>query len=317
VKHVHPLLILAVVLGLFPLIVPYTALATQVLIFGLFALGYNLLLGYTGLLSFGHALYFGLGSYTTALTLMYVKLGLWGGLACGMLAGTLAALLFGWFCLWRRGLYFAMLTLAFAQMVYFIFFQLSWLTGGDDGLRGVPMPALTIPGVLSLDISSTTHPFRFYYFTLAVLLSAVLILWRLVHSPFGKVLEAIRESEERAKACGYNTTMVKHLSFLISGMCAGLAGGLNALLLGFVPLEALFWTTSGTVVIMTLLGGVGTFLGPLAGAGVVLFLEDYMSRVTDSWPLIVGAIFVLCVLFFRRGIWGTLAPLVQTAKYRR
>ena len=295
------------VYGLFPLLVPYPALATQTVIFGLFALGYNLLLGYTGLLSFGHALYFGLGAYTTALTLMHGHVSLWVGLACGMLAGALAALVFGWFCLWRRGLYFSMLTLAFAQMVYFIAFQLRGLTGGDDGLRGVPAPGFTIPGLSTLDLSSSTHPYRFYYFTMVLMLIAVFVLWRLVHAPFGKVLEAIRESEERAKACGYNTIMVKHISFLISGTCAGLAGGLNAVFLGFVPLEALFWTTFGQVVIMTLLGGVGTFFGPLLGAGVVLFLEDSLARRTDSWPLIMGAIFMLCVLFFRRGIWGTLA----------
>jgi branched-chain amino acid transport system permease protein len=317
VTRLHPLLILSVALALFPVVMPYRALATRILIFGLFSLGYNLLLGYTGLLSFGHALYFGLGAYATALTLIHWHLGLWQGLACGIVAGALAALLFGWFCLWRRGLYFAMLTLAFAQMVYFIFFKLSWLTGGDDGLRGVPTPPLVIPGLPAVNISSTLHPLRFYYFTMALVLIAVLILWRLVHSPFGKVLEAIRESEERAKACGYNTTMVKHLSFLISGTYAALAGGLSALFLGFVALEDLFWTTSGSVVIMTLLGGVGTFFGPLVGAGVVLFLEDYTSRLTESWPLVVGAIFVLCVLFFRRGIWGSLVPLVQTVRYRR
>jgi branched-chain amino acid transport system permease protein len=315
-KSVHPLLLLTVVYLLFPLLVPYPALATQTIIFGLFALGYNLLLGYTGLLSFGHALYFGLGAYTTALTLIHGHVSLLVGLACGMLAGALAALLFGWFCLWRRGLYFAMLTLAFAQMVYFIAFQLRGLTGGDDGLRGVPIPVLSFPGLLTLDIASSAHPFRFYYFTMLLVLGAVCILWRLVHAPFGKVLEAIRESEERATACGYNTVMVKHVSFLISGMCAGLAGGLNAVFLGFVALETLFWTTSGMVVIMTLLGGVGTFFGPLLGAGVVLFLEDSLARLTDHWPLIMGIIFMLCVLFFRQGIWGTLVARLpsQTAR---
>jgi branched-chain amino acid transport system permease protein len=299
----HPVLVFVAFFALFPFVVPYKALATQVLIYGLFALGFNILYGYTGLLSFGHAAYWGLGAYGTGIALAKLKVGsLWLALGAGLGLACLGGLVIGFFCLRRRGIYFAMLTLAFAQLLYFIGFHLSDWTGGDDGLRGIRLLPLTLPG-LSLPLDT---PLGFYYFALALVALAVAGLKRILDSPFGAVLQAIRENSERAVACGYDITRVKLLSFVFSALFAGLAGALDALRLAVVPIESLYWTTSGQVVIMTLLGGAGTFFGPFVGALAFLVLEDRLSLFTESWPLVVGAIFMGFVLFLPRGIWGTL-----------
>ncbi len=299
----HPVLAFLAFFAIFPFLVPYQALATQVLIYGLFALGFNLLYGYTGLLSFGHAAYWGLGAYGTGIAL--AKLGvtsLWVALAAGPGLAVAGGAVIGFFCLRRRGIYFAMLTLAFAQLLYFIGFHLADWTGGDDGLRGITLPPLALPG-LSLSLHP---PLAFYYFALAVVGLAVAGLKRILDSPFGAVLQAIRENTDRAAACGYDVTRVKHLSFVFSAFFAGLAGALDALRLTVVPVESLYWTTSGQVVIMTLLGGAGTFFGPFVGALTFLVLEDRLALVTESWPLVIGMIFMAFVLFLPKGIWGTL-----------
>jgi branched-chain amino acid transport system permease protein len=299
----HPVLVFVAFFALFPFVVPYKALATQVLIYGLFALGFNLLYGYTGLLSFGHAAYWGLGAYGTGIALAKLKVGsLWLALGAGLGLACLGGLVIGFFCLRRRGIYFAMLTLAFAQLLYFIGFHLSDWTGGDDGLRGIRLLPLTLPG-LSLPLDT---PLAFYYFALVLVGLAVVALKRILDSPFGAVLQAIRENSERAVACGYDITRVKLLSFVFSALFAGLAGALDALRLAVVPIESLYWTTSGQVVIMTLLGGAGTFFGPFVGALAFLVLEDRLSLFTESWPLVIGAIFMGFVLFLPRGLWGTL-----------
>ena len=299
----HPVVAFLVVFAIFPYLVPYKALATQVLIYGLFALGFNLLYGYTGLLSFGHAAYWGLGAYGTGIALAKLKVGsLWLGLAAGLGLAAAGGAVIGFFCLRRRGIYFAMLTLAFAQLLYFVGFHLADWTGGDDGLRGITLPPLALPGVtIPLDTS-----LAFYYFALALVATAVAALKRILDSPFGAVLQAIRENSERASACGYDTSRVKLLSFVFSALFAGLAGSLDALRLNVVPIESLYWTTSGQVVIMTLLGGAGTFFGPFVGAATFLVLEDRLAVFTESWPLVVGAIFMAFVLFLPKGIWGTL-----------
>ena len=299
----HPVVAFLVVFAIFPFLVPYKALATQVLIYGLFALGFNLLYGYTGLLSFGHAAYWGLGAYGTGIALAKLKVGsLWLGLAAGLGLAAAGGAVIGFFCLRRRGIYFAMLTLAFAQLLYFVGFHLADWTGGDDGLRGITLPPLALPGVtIPLDTS-----LAFYYFALALVATAVAVLRRILDSPFGAVLQAIRENSERASACGYDIQRIKHLSFVFSALFAGLAGSLDALRLNVVPIESLYWTTSGQVVIMTLLGGAGTFFGPFVGAATFLVLEDRLAVFTESWPLVVGAIFMAFVLFLPKGIWGTL-----------
>jgi branched-chain amino acid transport system permease protein len=299
----HPVATFLAVFAVFPFLVPYKALATQVLIYGLFALGFNLLYGYTGLLSFGHAAYFGLGAYGTGIALARLGVGsVWAGLAIGLAAATAGGAVIGFFCLRRRGIYFAMLTLAFAQLLYFIGFHLADWTGGDDGLRGIPQLALALPG-LAVPIET---PLRFYYFAFALVALAVAALTRILDSPFGAVLRAVRENGDRAVACGYDITRLKLLSFVFSAAFAGLAGALEALRLTIVPIESLYWTTSGQVVMMTLLGGAGTFFGPFVGAATFLVLEDRLSLITESWPLAIGLVFMAFVLFLPKGIWGTL-----------
>lgn len=312
----HPLARLAAVLLVLPLINPSKTLSIQILIWGLFAVSYNLLLGYTGLLSFGHATFFGIGSYAAGLFLKHVAPSALVSLVLGLLVAALAAFVVGWFCLRRRGVYFAMLTLAFGQMVYFVGFQWTGLTGGDDGLRGIPTPPVGLPGVAALPITSVQHPYAFYYFALAVVLLALAAQARLMNAPFGHALQAIRESEERARAVGYDTTRVQLVAYVFAGAFAGLAGALNALYLGFVPLESLSLYTGGAVLMMTVLGGKGTLIGPFLGAAVYWTLEDFLSRVIDSWPLVVGAIFVACVLLLPRGLGGSLAWIARARRPR-
>ena len=303
----YPLFFTVAFLFIFPFIVPYQALATEIIIWGLFALGYNVCLGYTGMLSFGHAAYFGVGAYATGIVLIRLWENVWFGLFCGLLMGAVTAFILGYLCIKRRGIYFAMLTLAFAQLIYFVGFQWVGLTGGDNGLRNIPLVPLSLPG-LSIDIST---PLRYYFFVLFFVVLSLLALNRILQSPFGHVLQAVRENEHRALSCGYETSNVRWMAFIISGSISGLAGGLYALYLHFVGIETLYWITSGQVVMITLLGGMGTFIGPFIGAGVFLFLEDVLSAMTANWMIFLGAIFVLCVLFFPSGIWGAIKELTS------
>jgi branched-chain amino acid transport system permease protein len=299
----HPSVSIVAFFAILPFIVPYKALATQVLVYGLFALGFNLLYGYTGLLSFGHAAYFGLGAYGAGITL--AKLGwhsVWLALAVGVGAAGVGGVIVGFFALRRRGIYFAMLTLAFAQLFYFIAFHLADLTGGDDGLRGIPRLSLGLFG-WQLPLG---NPLSFHYFALFWVGLAVFALRRILDSPFGAVLAAIRENGDRAQACGYDVVRIKLVSFVFSALFTGLAGALDALRITVVPVEALYWSTSGQAVIMTLLGGAGTFFGPFVGAGTYLVLQDRLSLVMEAWPLVIGVLFMIFVLFLPQGIWGTL-----------
>ncbi len=200
-----------------------------------------------------------------------------------------------------------MLTLAFAQLLYFIAFHLADLTGGDDGLRGIPLHPLWLPGT---SVSLRT-PFAFYCFTFVLVVLAVAVLKRILDSPFGRVLQAIRENPERASACGYDVNRIKFVSFVFSAFFAGLAGALEALRLTVVPVDALLWSTSGQVVIMTLLGGAGTFFGPFVGAATYLVLEERLSRVIEWWPILVGGVFMTFVLFLPKGIWGTFLARIK------
>ena len=307
----NPILMILIVLVVFPFVSPYKALATQIIIFGLLALGYNILYGYTGLLSFGHAAYFGLGAYATGIILVRTGCSIWASIGFGLVVSAFGAAIIGFFCLRRRGIYFALLTLAFAQMLFYLAYTWESLTGGEPGLRNIPRPPLEIPGLFSIDIYT---PARFYFFALALVLVALIILNRILESPFGKVLQAIRENEKRAIACGYNTDRIKWISFVLSGLFSGLAGALHTLYISFVGIEQLYWATSGMIVMMTLLGGPGTFFGPFVGAGVFLYLEDIISAFTRYWMIFLGPIFVLCVLFFPLGIWGTIKELVDKFK---
>ena len=296
-------LMIIVVLLVIPILMPYEALGTQMIIWGLLALGYNILYGYTGLLSFGHAAYFGLGAYATGIMLIRTHCSLLAGISAGVLVACVGAAVIGFLCLRRRGIYFALLTLAFAQMLYFTANIWESLTGGEPGLRNIPQPPLQLPGLFSVNIYT---PLRFYYFVFGFVVLSLLILNRILESPFGKVLQGIRENERRARALGYNTNRIKWLSFILSGFFSGLAGALHTLYISFVGLEQLYWETSGKILLMTLLGGPGTFFGPFIGAGVFLYLEDIISGFTKYWMIVLGPIFVLCVMFFPQGIWGTI-----------
>jgi branched-chain amino acid transport system permease protein len=227
---------------------------------------------------------------------------LWLALGIGLGAAVVGGVAIGFFCLRRRGIYFAMLTLAFAQMLYFIAFHAADLTGGDDGLRGIPLHAVWVPG----GSLSLRDPLAFYFFAYVLVVVAVAGLKRILDSPFGAVLQAIRENSDRAVACGYDVNRIKLMSFAFSALFAGLAGGLDALRLTVVPVDSLYWTTSGQVVIMTLLGGAGTFFGPFVGAATFLNLADRLSLVIEAWPIVIGVIFMGFVLFLPKGIWGTL-----------
>jgi len=307
----NPILMIAIVLIIFPFVVPYKALSTQIIIFGLLALGYNILYGYTGLLSSGHAAFFGLGAYASGIILIRFHSSIWTGIGTGIGVATMGAVIIGFFCLRRRGIYFALLTLAFSQMLYYIAYTWVSVTGGEPGLRGIPRPPLEFAGLFPVDIYTPT---KFYFFVLAFIIVSLIILKRILESPFGKVLESIRENEKRARACGYNTNRIKWVSFILSGAFCGLAGALHTLYINFVGIDQLYWATSGMIVMMTLLGGPGTFFGPFIGAGVFLYLEDIISGFTKYWMIFLGPIFVLCVLFFPQGIWGTVKNYVD--KYR-
>ncbi len=274
-------------------------LATEILIWGIFGLGFNLLLGYTGVLSFGHAAYFGLGAYCTGLAMRYWNVNIWVGIAVGIAASMLLACFIGALAIRRRGVYFAMISLAFGQMLYFLALSpLKHITRGEDGLTHIPLAELFF--------MSLHKPRPIYYFILAITVVMLYLTWRILQSPFGRLLRAFRENEERAKACGYNTTLVKFFTLVLSALYGGLAGALNTLYLNYVPLASLFWLTSGTIVMMTILGGKGTLLGPLVGAAVFLFLQNTISLFTPRWELFVGSIFVVIILVFPGGIMGTL-----------
>lgn len=302
-KHLgnQMLLLLVVVVGVYYL-VPDPSLAISILIFGLWAASLNLLLGYGGLVSFGHALPFGYGGYATALMLVHYTASFWLALVASLLVAGILAVAVGYVALLRTGIYFAMLTLAFAQLGFFVAFQARSITGGDDGLSIGTAPVLAFPGG-SLEMNAIREPNTFYLVTAVLVLAVFGFLLLYTDSPLGRALTAIRESEERARGCGYNTRVVKLITFVVSGMVAGLAGGLYAMSNLFVGLQP-YWLLSGTVVIMVVLGGRSTLFGSVLGALTFLVLEHYLSQQFGHWQLIVGAIFVACVLLFPQGLWG-------------
>ncbi len=280
----------------------YPILVMKVLCFALFACAFNLLLGYTGLLSFGHAVFLGSAAYVTGHALKVWQL----PTLLGLLAGTGAATLLGWvigsLATRRQGIYFAMVTLALAQCVYFIFYKAEGLTGGENGLRGVKLEKFELLG-FQLDFLNPTTK---YYIVLVFVAMALWFVSRILSSPFGAVIETIRENEKRSAACGYDVARTKLLVFVLSSVICGLAGTLRALHLSVVPVDALHYLTSGQVVMMALLGGMGTFFGPFVGATTFLLIEDVFANITRYWQLVVGAVFITFVLFFPRGIWGSI-----------
>ncbi len=308
-----------------PFLGAYPVFVMKLMCFALFASAFNLLLGYTGMLSFGHAAFLGGAAYVTG---HVVKA--WGatpelGLLAGTLAGALLGLVMGFFAIRRQGIYSTMITLALAQMLFFACLQAPF-TGGEDGLQGVPRGKLF--GVI--DLSSDL---AMYYVALVVVVAAFLVIVRTIHSPFGQVLKGIKENEPRAISLGYDTNRFKLLAFVISAAIAGLAGALKTLVLGFATLSDVHWTSSGHVVLMTLVGGLGTLSGPLVGSAVVVLLEnkigdlgnllasvtgvDWFNTLGESVTIVTGLIFVVCVLAFRRGIMGEILAWLERRRAGR
>jgi len=286
-----------------PFVGGYVELGERVIVLGLAAMSVNFLLGYTGVLSFGHAAYFGLGAYGAGMTIRYLVPSTGFGLLVGMLVGTLAGAIIGPLIVRLRGVYFAMVTIAFGQVFYFIAFRWNNVTGGDDGLLGWTRMPLNF-GFTTVDILH--NPRAFYYFILAVFAISVGVMAWVLRSPFGRTLIAIRENERRARFLGIPVDRHIWMSWVISCCFVSIAGALYALLNNFVDPRALYWTQSGDFVIMAVLGGMRSFWGPLIGAAIFVLLQDYLSSQTQNWMSFVGLFFVLVVLFFPRGILGAI-----------
>ncbi len=300
--HLIVFVAMAVLLALAPLVV-YPVFMMKVMCFALFACAFNLLIGFGGLLSFGHAMFLGSASYASAHAAkvwgLTPELAILFGTACAALLGWLAGLL----AIRRQGIYFAMITLALAQMVFFFSLQAPF-TGGEDGIQAVPRGHLF--GLVDL-----SQPLAMYAVVLAIFLAGFAFIYRVIHSPFGQVLKAIRENEQRATSLGYDTDRFKLMAFVLSSTLAGLAGATKAIVFQLASLTDVHWTMSGEVVLMTLLGGMGTVFGPVVGAAVIITMQNYLAQL-GAWVTIVqGGIFVLCVLAFRRGIVGELGAWLK------
>ncbi|WP_424814847.1 branched-chain amino acid ABC transporter permease [Roseococcus sp. YIM B11640] len=274
----------------------YPVFLMKLLCFALFACAFNLLIGYVGLLSFGHAAYFGMGGYLAGHSAK-----VWGlppelSILIGGAVGAALGLVIGWIAIRRQGIYFAMITLAFAQMVYFFCVQAPF-TGGEDGIQSIPRG--TFLGFLDL-----SRDINMYWVTAGVFLLGFLLIHRIVHSPFGMVMKSIRENEPRATSLGYRTDDYKLMAFVLSAGLSGIAGGLKSIVFGIATLTDVFWTMSGEVVLMSLVGGLGTIFGPVVGAGVIITMQNYLAEFGAWVTVIQGVIFVICVLAFRRGLVG-------------
>ena len=300
-----PLLFAALfVLGLIAPFAVYPTFLMKILCYGLFACAFNLLLGFAGLLSFGHAAFLGTAGYVCGLMVRDVGVTPEVGILAGTVSAGLLGWLFGWLAIKRTGIYFAMITLALAQMVFFLAIQIK-ATGGEDGLQGVPRGNLF--GIVDLSDNITM-----YYLVFAIFCFGFFVIYRTIHSPFGQILKAIRENEPRAISLGYDVNKFKLIAFIISAALAGTAGATKTLVFQLASLTDVHWHMSGEVVLMTLLGGLGTILGPLVGAATIVALQTQLADSVGSWvTVIMGAIFVLCVLSFRRGMVGELQALIK------
>ena len=281
----------------------YPVFLMKVMCFALFACAFNLLLGFGGLLSFGHAMFFGTSGYAAAHAAK-----VWGltpelSVLFATLCATVLAWVVGLLAIRRQGIYFAMITLALSQMVFFVYLQTPF-TGGEDGIQGVPHGHLF--GLIDLNNEAAM-----YVFVMAIFLLGFGLVWRIVHSPFGQVLKAIRENEQRALSLGYDTDRFKLIAFILSGTVAGMAGGTKALVFQLASLTDVHWTMSGEVVLMTLVGGLGTLFGPVIGAAVIVTMQNYLAQL-GSWVTVVqGLVFVVCVMLFRKGVVGEIANLIK------
>jgi len=289
----RPIVLLLAAVVLLPLLVR-PAIATEIWIFAIFGLGLNLLLGYTGMLSFGQSTFFGSAAYVAGWLLKHYAINVFLALGIGMGVGAASAALVGYLCVQRSGLYFIMLTFALNQLFFFTAYQWTSVTGGEDGMPGIPRPALA-----GIDFS---NPLVYYCFVAALFLAALWIMRRIVESPLGRILQAIRENPVRAEAVGYDVPRFKLLAFVIGGAFSGLAGVLYAMLFGIVPLEAIGFVFSGNVLFATLIGGSGSLYGPVIGSFVFIWLSESVSTLWARWPLLLGVAFVMVVLFLRGGV---------------
>ncbi|OZI30461.1 branched-chain amino acid ABC transporter permease [Bordetella genomosp. 10] len=324
-RQIAAYVVLAVLLALLPFLGVYPIFAMKVMCYALFACAFNLLLGFTGLLSFGHAAFLGTAAYATGYALKAWGLPTEAGLIFGVAVAALLGLVVGALAIRRSGIYFAMITLAMAQMVFFFFLQ-AHFTGGEDGLQNVPRGHLFGFIDLSKDIN-------LYYLVFGLFVIGFAIIWRAINSPFGQVLKALRENEPRAISLGYDVERFKLLAFVLSAALAGLAGSAKTLVFVSATLSDATWQMSGLVILMTLIGGMGTFLGPVIGAFIVVLLEnkvgdfgqaladwtgvDWFSQLGESVTIVIGLIFVICVMAFRRGIAGELQALMQKRRPAR
>jgi branched-chain amino acid transport system permease protein len=281
----------------------YPVFLMKVLCFALFACAFNLLIGYVGLLSFGHAAYFGMGAYVTGYAAKAWNVPPEFAILMGGAVGILLGIPFGWLAIRRSGIYFAMITLALAQMVYFFALQAPF-TGGEDGIQAIPRGTLFGLVDLSVDLNM-------YWLVAAVFIGGFLLIHRIIHSPFGQVLKAIRDNEPRAISLGYRVDDYKLMAFVLSAGLSGIAGGTKALVFNLATLTDVLWTMSGEVVLMSLVGGLGTVFGPVVGAGVIIAMQNYLAQF-GAWVLVIqGVIFIVCVLAFRRGVVGEIGNALR------
>lgn len=284
----------------------YPIFVMQVMCFALFAMGANLIMGYTGLLSLGQAAFFGMGAYVAGYTVQSLHFTPGVAVILGGLTGVVLGLVFGWLAIRRQTIYFAMITLALAQIVVFFAVQETGFTGGENGIQNIPRGMLF--GFLPL-----THDLQIYWFVLAVFLIGFLFVHRVIHSPFGQVVKAIRENESRAISLGYKSEQYKWIIFVLAALISGVAGAMNSLVMGIATLTNVGNETSGLVVLMVLVGGIGTVFGPLIGALIIVAMQYYLASFSDWVTVIQGVIFIACVLLFRRGVVGEVAAMLRTA----
>lgn len=300
---------LAALLVLLPLAGNYVmGLAAEVLIFAVFAMSLNLLIGFTGLLSFGHAAFFGLGAYTVVTLGVHLGVNGWLGMLAGIVVAALGALIIGFFCIRVSGIPFLMLTMAFSQLLFSISVKWRDVTGGTDGIGGFQRP-----GLFGLDLNERM---TLYYLCVLGFLAALWFLQRLIRAPLGSILIGIRENELRMRTIGYPVQRFKLISFIIGGALAGFAGTMYAFFNAFVSSDILHWALSGDAIMMVILGGTGTIFGPVVGAGVFLLLKNFVSSHHEYWMLWVGLVFILCVMFLREGVWGLLIRWVP-ARFKK
>lgn len=312
-REARPMLILTAAFALLPFVVPYPALANEILLFALAAAAFDLCVGYTGVMMFCQASFFGAGVYVTSLTLLHLTDNIFAALLLGTAAAALLALFIGYMASIRSGSYAVLLTLAFNEMIYFIAFQWSSVTGGDDGLTGIIRPNLRLPALATVDLQSSL---AYYFFCFVIFILAVWVLRRIIFSPFGKILQAIRENEQRAAAIGYNVRLYKTLVVVIGGLFMGLAGSLYSMYICFAHIHNVHFETSGNIVMMVLIGGMGTLFGPMVGAFLIVLASDLASAVWERWLFIMGLLFIFFVIFARGGIWSMLEKLLKKASRR-